>query len=272
MSGGVGGGGHSCVAMCIAVYCYPLLNPPPQGGREHAAFAARLDSTSSGIRSKPFRSHIRIVRPAAALRRHPGDVLVRVLDVAGLAVDAVLRVDHEARRRPPPPPIRRRRPGNSAPTARHRRRARTPSAGPRSATLQMHRLVLLVVGVGQEHRGQPVEGEHAVGLRIGDRRASARRLQRRGVRLAVAERAEQREAGACCATCRSRRARCRASVPNCDHSGLTLRTRFRSVPMSRVAPAPPRSRRARHARGPRRAPPRRAPPPACRRAWRCGCP
>ena len=40
-------------------------------------------------------SHIRIVRPAAALGRHPGDVLVRVLDVAGFAVDAVLRVDDE---------------------------------------------------------------------------------------------------------------------------------------------------------------------------------
>src|ERR1700722_12868277 len=41
-------------------------------------------------------SHIRIIRPAAALWRHPGDVLVRVFDVAGFAVDAILRVDHVA--------------------------------------------------------------------------------------------------------------------------------------------------------------------------------
>ena len=38
-----------------------------------------------------------VVRPAAALRGDPVDVLVRVLDVAGLAVDAVLGVDLEAR-------------------------------------------------------------------------------------------------------------------------------------------------------------------------------
>src|SRR5215204_2031982 len=38
-------------------------------------------------------SHIHVVRPAAALGRNPVDVLVRVLDVAGFAVDAVLGVD-----------------------------------------------------------------------------------------------------------------------------------------------------------------------------------
>src|SRR5205085_10210018 len=43
--------------------------------------------------STSTRSHVRVVRPAAALRRHPHDVLRRVLDVAGLAVHAVLRVD-----------------------------------------------------------------------------------------------------------------------------------------------------------------------------------
>src|SRR5580658_5416645 len=39
-------------------------------------------------------SHIRIIRTAAAFGRDPGDILVRVLDVAGFAVDAVLPVDH----------------------------------------------------------------------------------------------------------------------------------------------------------------------------------
>src|SRR4051794_924341 len=42
-------------------------------------------------------SHVEIDRPFAALRRRPGYVLVGVLDIAGLAVDAVLRVDDEAR-------------------------------------------------------------------------------------------------------------------------------------------------------------------------------
>src|SRR5579859_4852368 len=38
-------------------------------------------------------SHIRIVRPAAAFGHYPIDILLGVLDVAGLAVHAVLRVD-----------------------------------------------------------------------------------------------------------------------------------------------------------------------------------
>src|SRR5471030_2223701 len=42
-------------------------------------------------------SHIWVVRAHAALRRHPVDVAVGVLDVAGFAVDAVLRVDDVAR-------------------------------------------------------------------------------------------------------------------------------------------------------------------------------
>src|SRR3954468_20430543 len=37
--------------------------------------------------------HIRIVRPATTLGHDPVDVLGRILDVAGLAVDAVLRVN-----------------------------------------------------------------------------------------------------------------------------------------------------------------------------------
>src|SRR4051812_26846418 len=39
------------------------------------------------------RSHADVVRSAAAFGRDPDDVLRRVLDVAGLAVHAVLRVD-----------------------------------------------------------------------------------------------------------------------------------------------------------------------------------
>src|SRR3974390_1589457 len=61
----------------------------------------RLRSTDSGTPlhvSWNDNLHIRIIRPAAAFRRHPGDVLVRILDVAGFAVDAILSVDHELRR------------------------------------------------------------------------------------------------------------------------------------------------------------------------------
>src|SRR5258706_14024612 len=42
-------------------------------------------------------SHGLIIGPAAALRRNPGDVAVRILHVAGFAVDAILGVDDKAR-------------------------------------------------------------------------------------------------------------------------------------------------------------------------------
>src|SRR3546814_14837123 len=41
--------------------------------------------------------HVGIIGPAATFGNHPVDVLGRVLDVAGLAVDAVLRVDLQPR-------------------------------------------------------------------------------------------------------------------------------------------------------------------------------
>src|ERR1700678_2900023 len=41
-------------------------------------------------------SHRLIIGAAAALRRNPGDVAVRILDVAGFAMDAVLGVDDKA--------------------------------------------------------------------------------------------------------------------------------------------------------------------------------
>src|ERR1700726_3615869 len=44
--------------------------------------------------------HRLVIGPAAALRWNPGDVAVRILDVAGFAVNAVLGVDDEARPRP----------------------------------------------------------------------------------------------------------------------------------------------------------------------------
>src|ERR1700744_2483200 len=44
-------------------------------------------------------SHRLVIRAAAPFRRDPGNVAVWILDVAGFAVDAILRVDHEARSR-----------------------------------------------------------------------------------------------------------------------------------------------------------------------------
>src|SRR5829696_9995562 len=48
-------------------------------------------------RGEPLSSHIWVIRTAAPLGRHPSDVLIRILDIAGFAVDAVLRVDDKAR-------------------------------------------------------------------------------------------------------------------------------------------------------------------------------
>jgi hypothetical protein len=54
-----------------------------------------LQTRSVAAKRLPTRSHIRIVRPAATFGRNPGDVLIGILDVAGFAVNAILRVDHE---------------------------------------------------------------------------------------------------------------------------------------------------------------------------------
>ena len=59
---------------------------------------------------------------------------------------------------------------------------------------KVNRLVLLVVGIGQEYRRQLVEGELATALRWRDRCKALRRIKCRPIRLAVAERPEQREA------------------------------------------------------------------------------
>ena len=69
----------------------------------------------------PGHSHPRIIRAAGTFRRHPCDVLRRVLDVAGLAVHAVLRVDLKARLAAIlVATIHRPRRGSSAAPARHR--------------------------------------------------------------------------------------------------------------------------------------------------------
>ena len=48
---------------------------------------------------------------------------------------------------------------------------------PRIAQVQMHGLILLMVGVGEEHRGEPVKGQYAIRLGILDDLAIGCRLQ-----------------------------------------------------------------------------------------------
>src|ERR1035438_7145642 len=87
------------------------MREPPRLGREWPFCAAPARTAVAARRcevenpdvavswpGRPPVSHIWIVGPAAALRRNPGDVLIRVLDVASFAVDAILRVDDEFRR------------------------------------------------------------------------------------------------------------------------------------------------------------------------------
>src|SRR5688500_14096345 len=61
-----------------------------------AGFARR--SSATVFMFHPAGLHVRVVRAAAAFGNDPLDVLLRVLDVAGLAVNAVLRVDLQPRR------------------------------------------------------------------------------------------------------------------------------------------------------------------------------
>src|ERR1700732_4686812 len=81
--------------------CATVLIGQTHDRKPHAkkSMQAGRPSTHDPLPKKGWRklSHIRIVRAAAALWRHPIDVLRRVLDVARLAVDAILRVDHETR-------------------------------------------------------------------------------------------------------------------------------------------------------------------------------
>ena len=89
--------------------------------------------------------------------------------------------------------------------------ARSESTGPAA---QVNRLVLLVVGVRQEHRGQLVEDQHAVGLgilRSAGIRPPASASRGRPCSCAASTAGGGRES---CTTCRSRRRACRATVPH----------------------------------------------------------
>src|SRR5690606_3454555 len=150
---------------------------------------ARFSQNAGWRRARPVLPalpslHVGVVRPAAPLGDHPHDVLGRVLDVARLAVHAVLRVDLQAVRAG----------GLVLHEFVHARRA-VALLGPgvlrevdvhrngRILQREVDRLVLLVVGVRDEHRRELVEGELAVGLRVLDGRAFRSGLEVLVVRL-----------------------------------------------------------------------------------------
>src|SRR3984957_4866102 len=117
----------------------------------------------------PVPSHIRIIRPAAAFGGGPVDVLLGVLDVAGFAMDAVLRVDDEAR-------ILARRfvaiddfidAGRQMEPRRLAKLGQVDADGNRRVLqAQMDRLILFVIGVGKESPGRVVESGPARGVGI----------------------------------------------------------------------------------------------------------
>src|SRR5690606_5525941 len=132
--------------------------------------------------------HVRVVRTTAAFRRYPGDVLSRILDVTGLAVNTVLGVDLELLA--------------AAVVFLHHfvyaGRAVTLcwlfvlrqvffQRNFRVGQLQVNRLIFLMVGVGNEHRGQAVKRQLVIRLRIVDLLALRRRLQGGVVRSGVVE-------------------------------------------------------------------------------------
>src|SRR4029079_9944338 len=77
---------------------WPFYGHPARRGKPRCPrFSKRIVVWRYRGRAAEPPSHIRVLRSAAALRRHPDYVAVGVLDIAGFAVDAVLRVDHKAR-------------------------------------------------------------------------------------------------------------------------------------------------------------------------------
>src|SRR5687768_3892066 len=112
--------------------------------------------------------HVGIIGTSAAFRDHPVDVLGRVLDVACLAVNAIGRIDLKPRitRLLPDDLIN----AGRAVTLLGRVVEREIDRDRYLVVLerQMNGLVFLMVGVRNEHRGQPVEAQYAVGLGIDD--------------------------------------------------------------------------------------------------------
>src|SRR5690625_4580561 len=131
--------------------------------------------------------HIWIVRSTTTFWRDPDNVLRRVLDVAGLAVDAVLRVDLQTRLAGavfdefinPRRTVATLRPSELGQVDVDRNRG----IGQR----QVSRLVLFVVGVRDKHRRQAIEGQYAIRLGVLDFWRFCRWLQARSEERRVGE-------------------------------------------------------------------------------------
>src|SRR5579859_346450 len=115
---------------------------------------------------KPHRAplHAFVIRPAAALGRHPIDDLIRIGDVAGFAVHAVRKIDLQS-----PPALFLNHLVNSC---RTEILARIPvldnaaiDANVRVQNVQVAGLVFLVPCAGMIDVRQPVECEHAIALK-----------------------------------------------------------------------------------------------------------
>ena len=92
----------------------------------------------------------------------------------------------------------------------------------------MHRLVLVMMGAGQEHRGEKVKTDDAIRLVVIDRLGLRRLLQVRIVGLQMFERvAEERKD--LLSHMSMPPSMTPSRVPKRDHSGFTLRTRFSSL-------------------------------------------
>src|SRR3954468_1676549 len=176
------------------VWPYRDHGPRPRPG-SHANVRRRAKVTQSWalvtwIVACCPRLHRLVVRTAAALRGNPGDVAVGVLYVAGFAVDAVLGVDLEARARTfLDPLIDAGRTITTRGTGKHVVLGGLLEVHVRD--LEMNRLVLLMIGIGQEHRRELVEGNLAVRLRVGPGRVGLGRIERRAIGLRVRLGAEQ---------------------------------------------------------------------------------
>mmetsp|Transcript_7227 Transcript_7227/g.19678 ORF Transcript_7227/g.19678 Transcript_7227/m.19678 type:complete len:426 (+) Transcript_7227:166-1443(+) len=157
------------------------IRQPPGSGR------AGLHSRGGSHGGARACSHTLVSGTSATLRHDPVDVLRRALDVARLAVDAVLCVDLQ-------PLVTRlcvhvlvhtRR---AEPLLRAVEHGEVASDGYRViAEREVWWLVVVVGGVGEGHGGEHVKGDLAIGLGVVDGRALARGLEARRVRAVMGE-------------------------------------------------------------------------------------
>src|SRR3989475_8928785 len=160
-----------------------------RSSRTVSTSAMTVSQRTSGLQNLGVRSvvsmraisslHVGIVGAAAAFGRDPHDVLLRVLDVAGLAVHAVLRVDLQTQRGLEVHELVD--PGRAVALLRPGIDLQILQRYGRILEGEVDRLGLVVVGVGDEHRRQPVEAEEPVLPGVSNRREFPRGTQLLGI-------------------------------------------------------------------------------------------